>query len=238
MSKTSFPTTELDDYYKILDKCVDPTIQADWDRRGMVVGHVQSGKTSNYIGLINKASDAGYKLIIVIAGTISSLRRQTQERIDEGFIGRDSSLEHTNRSKVIGVGKEHVNKDIYSFTSTIYERGKDGDFNQSIATRLNIPLGNNPVVLVIKKNKSILENLIEWLSNSDNIKQIGEDKKLINCPALVIDDEADELSMHQKVSRNQTINRLIRTLLTFSQNFIGYTATPMQIFYSQNSKRT
>ena len=49
-----------------------------------------------------------------------------------------------------------MNKDIYSFTSTIYER-KDGDFNQSIATRLNIPLGNNPVVLVIKKNKSILK---------------------------------------------------------------------------------
>ena len=48
----------------------------------MVVGHVQSGKTSNYVGLINKATDAGYKVIIVIAGTISSLRRQTQQRID------------------------------------------------------------------------------------------------------------------------------------------------------------
>lgn len=244
MSKDpSFPTTELDDFTdKILDKCVDPTIQADWDRRGMVVGHVQSGKTSNYIGLINKASDAGYKLIIVIAGTISSLRRQTQERIDEGFIGRDSSLEHTNRSKVIGVGKEHVNKDIYSFTSTIYERGKDGDFNQSIATRLNIPLGNNPVVLVIKKNKSILENLIEWLSNSDNIKQIGEDKKLINCPALVIDDEADAASVNasKSLAEIKTINRLIRTLLTlFSQKtFIGYTATPYaNLFIPQEFKK-
>ena len=81
---SSFPVNDLDDFTdKILDKCVNPKETKSWDRRGMVVGHVQSGKTSNYVGLINKATDAGYKVIIVIAGTISSLRRQTQERIDE-----------------------------------------------------------------------------------------------------------------------------------------------------------
>jgi polynucleotide 5'-kinase involved in rRNA processing len=40
--------------------------EGSWDRRGMVVGHVQSGKTSNYVGLINKATDAGYKVFIVV----------------------------------------------------------------------------------------------------------------------------------------------------------------------------
>lgn len=88
----SFPVNDLDDFTdKILDKCVNPKETKSFDRRGMVVGHVQSGKTSNYVGLINKATDAGYKVIIVIAGTISSLRRQTQERIDSGYIGRNSS---------------------------------------------------------------------------------------------------------------------------------------------------
>ena len=57
----------------------------------MVVGNVQSGKTANYTGLINKATDAGYKLIIVIAGIHNALRSQTQVRIDEGYIGRNSS---------------------------------------------------------------------------------------------------------------------------------------------------
>lgn len=61
----SFPIPSLDDFTdKILDKCVNPKQKGSWDRRGMVVGHVQSGKTSNYVGLINKATDAGYKLII------------------------------------------------------------------------------------------------------------------------------------------------------------------------------
>ena len=75
----TFPVNDLDDFTdKILDKCVNPIQEGSWDRRGMVVGHVQSGKTSNYVGLINKAMDSGYKLIIIIAGTMNSLRRQNQ----------------------------------------------------------------------------------------------------------------------------------------------------------------
>ena len=150
---SSFPINDLDDFTdKILDKCVNPKEDKTWDRRGMVVGHVQSGKTSNYIGLINKATDAGYKVIIVIAGTISSLRRQTQERIDLGYIGRNSSaFIHENENRIIGVGKYRVNTDIYSLTSSFYNTGDEGDFNQSVANRLNIPIGKNPVIFVIKK---------------------------------------------------------------------------------------
>ena len=108
----------------------------------MVVGHVQSGKTSNYVGLINKATDAGYKVIIIIAGTISSLRRQTQERIDSGYIGRNSSaFIRENQNRLIGVGKYKSETDIYSLTSSYYKNGDEGDFSQSVANRLNIPIG-------------------------------------------------------------------------------------------------
>jgi len=48
---------------EILSRLEDPRRSGTWDRRGLVVGRVQSGKTSTYIGLINKAADAGYKLI-------------------------------------------------------------------------------------------------------------------------------------------------------------------------------
>jgi len=47
----------------ILELLEDPLRTSAWDRRGLVVGHVQSGKTSNYSGLICKAADAGYKII-------------------------------------------------------------------------------------------------------------------------------------------------------------------------------
>jgi Z1 domain len=214
----SFPVNDLDDFTdKILDKCVNPKKSGSWDRRGMVVGHVQSGKTSNYVGLINKATDAGYKVIIIIAGTISSLRRQTQERIDSGYIGRNSSaFIREKENKIVGVGNYTVGTDIYSLTSAYYKTGDEGDFSQAVANRLNIPIGKNPVVFVIKKNKSILENLIDWFAN----------------------DEADAASVNASRDINdiKTINRLIRTLLNiFNQNtFVGYTATPYaNLFISQ-----
>lgn len=242
MSKNdpSFPINDLDDFTdKILDKCVNPKKQGSWSRRGMVVGHVQSGKTSNYVGLINKATDAGYKVIIIIAGTISSLRRQTQERIDSGYIGRNSSaFIREKENKIVGVGNYIVGTDIYSLTSAYYKSGDEGDFNQAIAKRLNIPIGRNPVVLVIKKNKSILENLIDWFSNDINAKVVDGTPKLFDVPALIIDDEADAASVNASRDINdiKTINRLIRTLLNiFNQNtFVGYTATPYaNLFISQ-----
>lgn len=229
----SFPINDLDDFTdKILDKCYNPKESGSWDRRGMVVGHVQSGKTSNYVGLINKATDAGYKVIIVIAGTISSLRRQTQERIDEGYIGKSSSayINNYGENKIIGVGKYKVDTDIYSLTSSFYRTGDEGDFNQGIANRLNIPIGKNPVVFVIKKNKSILENLIDWFSKDSNIRVVNGQPKLFDVPALIIDDEADAASVNATKDINdvKAINKLIRTLLNvFDQNtFVGYTATP------------
>jgi hypothetical protein len=236
----SFPVNDLDDFTdKILDKCINPKDKNSWDRRGMVVGHVQSGKTSNYVGLINKATDSGYKVIIVIAGTISSLRRQTQERIDAGFIGRSSSaFIRENENRLIGVGGLKVETDIYSLTSSYYKSGDEGDFSQSVANRLNIPIGKNPVVFVIKKNKSILENLIDWFSKNENIKNIDGTPKLFDVSALIIDDEADAASVNtaKDINEVKTINKLIRTLLNlFNQNtFIGYTATPYaNLFISQ-----
>ena len=230
-----FLVDNLDDLTdKILDKCVNPKISGSWDRRGMVVGNVQSGKTANYIGLINKATDAGYKLIIVIAGIHNALRSQTQVRIDEGYVGRNSAdiLKRLPRKKPVGVGHYKVDTEIYSYTSS----GNQGDFKINTAINLNVPIGGkSPTVLVIKKNKSILENLILWLNK---FVQDDENGKIANVPVLVIDDEADNASVNSGTELDvRTINRLIRTLLNlFNQNtFIGYTATPYANLYIPSS---
>src|SRR3546814_12057937 len=66
---------------RVLDRMGNPGENAAWERKGMVVGHVQSGKTANYTGLICKAADAGSRLIVVIAGIHNNLRNQrTEER--------------------------------------------------------------------------------------------------------------------------------------------------------------
>ncbi len=90
---------------EILGLLEDPERKGAWDRRGLVVGHVQSGKTGNYTGLICKAADAGYKIIIVLAGMHNNLRSQTQMRLDEGFLGFETSPLHEDNVRVIGVGE-------------------------------------------------------------------------------------------------------------------------------------
>ena len=79
----------------------DPNVDGQFNRKGLVMGDVQSGKTSNYIGLICKAADAGYKVIILLTGLLESLRKQTQIRVEEGFIGYD-----VENRKWVGVGEK------------------------------------------------------------------------------------------------------------------------------------
>lgn len=210
----------------ILDRLSSPKTPGPWDRRGMVVGQVQSGKTSNYIGLINKAADAGYKFIIVLAGLHDSLRTQTQIRVDAGFLGfnTQTTMNFATANNKIGVGKFNNNLAANALTTSNY----DGDFSRPAARRsgLNIK-GTDPVILVIKKNTSILRNLIQWVAGQGETQADG--KKLVeNIPMLLIDDEADNASIN--VSRNgiSTTNGLIRSLLAlFEQSaYVGYTATP------------
>src|SRR6267154_6190948 len=88
-----------------LSRLEKPSRTDSWDRRGLVVGHVQSGKTTNYTALIAKAIDAGYRVVIVLAGIHNSLRSQTQERIDSDLLGRNTkATDDADRMKRYGVG--------------------------------------------------------------------------------------------------------------------------------------
>lgn len=211
----------------ILDRLADPTASDEFDKRGLVVGHVQSGKTSNYIGLINKAADAGYKMIIVLAGIHSSLRSQTQLRIDEGFLGYDTLTSRCfdENNTYIGVGKIDRKPQARSLTSS----GLDGDFKKSIANTLSTNLGiTEPVVVVIKKNSSVLKNLINWLAI--RLGEVMPDKRRIinTIPLLLIDDEADNASINISKDSVSAINGAIRALLQLFRKsaYVGYTATP------------
>ena len=81
----------MDDVLDTLtDLLGDPSRNIAYKRRGLIIGDVQSGKTANYTGLICKAVDSGYKVVVLLTGTIEKLRQQTQARIDEGIVGVDS----------------------------------------------------------------------------------------------------------------------------------------------------
>lgn len=72
---------------EIVSRFADPTWDETYQAKGLVVGHVQSGKTANFTGTIAKAIDAGYRLIIVLTGTLELLRSQTQRRLDKELVG-------------------------------------------------------------------------------------------------------------------------------------------------------
>ncbi len=76
----------------VIERLADPTRLEAYQSKGLVVGYVQSGKTANFTGVIAKAVDAGYRLVVVMTGTIEMLRAQTQRRIDMELVGRQNIL--------------------------------------------------------------------------------------------------------------------------------------------------
>ncbi len=214
----------------ILDNFFDPSLKSSINKKGLVVGQVQSGKTANYTGLICKAADAGFGLIIVLAGIHNNLRSQTQIRIDESFLGFDT--QHTRafdqRSIQIGVGDPYFGSPIvaHSLTSSI----EKGDFTQGAANALGLNFNTSePIVAVIKKNPHVLRRIYQWLG-----AQASEDSELgrviRNKSLLLIDDEADNASINisNDPERQSSINGWITQILNlFGKNaYVGYTATP------------
>jgi hypothetical protein len=220
-----FPINVVAEMDKVSDEIVDllgdPTRTEEREqRRGLIIGDVQSGKTVNYSGIICKAVDARYRVVILMTGTTNDLRKQTQMRLDEAFTGIDTGSETLN---FIGVGQYNKKLRPISFTTV------DKDFSKSAAKQLSSALsqsdGDRPMLFVIKKNVSVLKSLLDWIKTHN---QYGENK--IDGSVLMIDDEADYASVNTKAAgedRSKT-NAYIEELLNVFRfaSYVGFTATP------------
>lgn len=227
----------------LLRRLEDPVREGNWDRRGMVVGEIQSGKTSNYIGLACKAFDAGYKLVIILAGIHNSLRSQTQIRVNEGIIGSNtiSGIDDPESQKRTGVGLL-PDYDYKKRPGTLTSIENNGDFSKKVMRSAGIKPGQGEMslILVVKKHKTPLENIKNWaLSEAQRVETGG--KILRDVPLLLIDDEADNASINtneipdaepgdelDEEYEPTRINGLIREILhSFEKSsYVGYTATP------------
>ena len=205
---------------QILARCANPKTTALSERKkGLVVGDVQSGKTANYLGLINMAYDYGYRIVVLLAGATNSLREQTQKRTDSGVIGAKSDS-IGNNIEFLGVGLNTGEHFAVPFTNQV------NDFKKFMQKNINVAIAdiNKPVVLVVKKVKSVLESVGERLQSE--LSEKGLDCRSI----LIIDDEADYASVTtaKDPEKPTTINRCIRDI--FSKfpiaSYVGYTATP------------
>ncbi len=159
--------------------------------RGLVIGYVQSGKTTNFTSVMAKAADRDYKLFIVLAGVHNGLRRQTQARLEQQLVKPNPA----SWSQLTGL---------------------ENDFQPQENPASYFGKNNRTHVLcVVKKNATVLRKLANWLAKASDY--------LVDCPALIIDDEADQATVATK-----SINPLIRKIIDQlpKSAYIGYTASP------------
>lgn len=229
LGRSEIEVESLDDSTdKILSHLEDPrpTGPATFRVQGLVMGYVQSGKTANFSALIAKAADVGYKLVIVLSGIHNSLRQQTQRRLERELgISRDGVGEPEPGMRWISL----TNSDLY------------GDFRPG-TVGANVLQGNERVVLIVKKNASVLRRLVDWMAGAAPA----------GLPVLIIDDEADQASINTGGNRPpveevtdlvagdverpgdpdelnpSVINGLIRALIASFRrvSYVAYTATP------------
>ncbi|WP_327666231.1 MULTISPECIES: Z1 domain-containing protein [unclassified Streptomyces] len=233
---------------QVVERLANPTQEAAYQSKGLVVGYVQSGKTANFTGVIAKAVDAGYRLVIVLGGTLNLLRAQTQRRLDMELAGRENILrgaaEHESdyaddpawaKGKFLshgGLPSALGGFDIVRMTT------RDNDYKsllqgivalesekQEPALPLYDPRNlhrSSARLMVVKKNKTVLGKLV---------KDLGKIKTpLSEIPVLIIDDESDEASVNtgkpdaDRTAINEKISELLRILPR--AQYVGYTATP------------
>ncbi|MDQ7838568.1 MAG: Z1 domain-containing protein [Thermodesulfobacteriota bacterium] len=225
---------------EIISRLEDPSREGTWDRRGMVMGSVQSGKTLNYTALICKALDAGYKFIVVLTGIHNSLRSQTQDRLNEELLGYDLDRIQRLTGQERRIGVRRIFSD-HRIVNTLTSSSQNGDFSRAVAAQAGIipSLTGDPIVLIMKKNVTILKNLVSWLNSLPGTIDIENRRVVPDIPLLLIDDECDFASVNTKQPErdengiiedwNPTeTNKQIRTLLFGFQKsaYVGYTATP------------
>lgn len=221
-------TNWVDRQYAVLDSDTDkicgalgdPTSTGSFHVKGLVVGDVQSGKTSTYIGLMCKAADAGYKVFVLLTGTTEKLRSQTQKRVEKGFIGIGQK-EGTEETGLVGVGPARKKDEVpFPISLTSYSQ----DFVLKASQNSSQMVDDQPLVFVCKKQVSILKRIYSALSVRKGHNGI------INSSLLLIDDESDNASINTSKEEDDPtkVNQAIRSLLDLfaRSSYVGITATP------------
>lgn len=248
----------------VVERLDCPWLLKDRCSRGLVVGYVQSGKTTHFTGVIAKAIDAGYRLIIVLSGTMDLLRNQTQRRLDMDLVGQENILRGNEETEVAdhdysldrdwprfmshgALPSKLGSVDILRLTGAVDDfkslaqgisalEFEKKEKSKPLYFRENLGHANTRLV-VVKKNKTRLKQLVKDLS------EVTKDSRDY-VPALIIDDESDQASVNtlnpKKMTdeKNRTaINKLIVDLLKKlpRAQYVGYTATPIaNVFVSRD----
>ncbi|WP_009474364.1 Z1 domain-containing protein [Rhodococcus sp. JVH1] len=197
----------------VIERLSDPTRVRAHQAKGLVVGYVQSGKTANFTGVIAKALDAGYRLVIVMTGTIEMLRAQTQRRVDMEMVGRQNivadltpeqargaNLDYQNdpdwnSGRFLDLGPDPIESEILRLTTHKHDYQKQFknlkierfDMSKPLYDPANL-FSADARLVITKKNSAVLGKLVTDLQ--------ANKKAFAEIPVLIIDDESDQASVN------------------------------------------
>ncbi|GHA70589.1 Z1 domain-containing protein [Streptomyces termitum] len=220
----------------VVERLSDPTRDDAYSARGLVVGYVQSGKTANFTGVIAKAVDAGYRLVIVLGGTLNLLRGQTQRRLDMELIGRENILRGISPDDIdslIGVDYQDDEDWPAKFVSHGGRPSHRGAFDiERLTTRdddyrglgqgisaLDIPKTDPARALHDPVNlHPSAARVMVVKKNKDVLASLVQDLKRVGSilgelPVLIIDDESDQASVNTNNPAKRTEGEESRTTI-------------------------
>lgn len=227
--------------YNILDATPNPKLGIAWRFKGLVFGKVQSGKTSNFIGLIAKAIDVGYDFIIILAGIPEDLRQQTQERVDKYIFRRELDVSDNDYNLLDEEFEASRALNLNSLTYASDKEGnarREGEFKRRVYKTGNVN-NDGPSIMIVKKNTSILQNeILPYLVSECDENSDSPDRKINKKTCLIIDDECDNASVlaqtkneYMSEEEKKAINLNIRRIINLFKRvtYVGYTATPQNV---------
>ncbi|MGW1600945.1 Z1 domain-containing protein [Streptomyces eurythermus] len=220
----------------VVERLTDPEQSSARQAKGLVVGYVQSGKTANFTGVVAKAIDAGYRLVIVLGGTLNLLRRQTQRRLDMELIGQENILRGADTNDLDSlVGVDYVGDD-EDWPTFVQHGGRPsalGAFDiERLTTRDNDykSLAQGIRALEFEKREPArplhdpvnlhhtAARILVVKKNKSVLTKLVKDLKQIHgllaeLPALIIDDESDQASVNTLDPKKWQQGRTERTAI-------------------------
>ncbi|WP_259316474.1 Z1 domain-containing protein [Kitasatospora xanthocidica] len=203
----------------VVERLTDPEQASPRQTKGLVVGYVQSGKTANFTGVAAKAIDAGYRLVIVLGGTLNLLRAQTQRRLDMELVGQENILGSADPEDVDTlVGIDYVGDDA-DWDDFVKHGGRPSVLGAFDIERLTTrekdykSLERGIRVLEVEKREQTLPlhdpanlhraaaRIMVVKKNKAVLTKLVKDLKQIRSilgelPTLIIDDESDQASVN------------------------------------------
>ncbi|MCD0486166.1 Z1 domain-containing protein [Streptacidiphilus sp. ASG 303] len=241
---------------RVVERLADPASPEAYQARGLVVGYVQSGKTANFTGVIAKAMDAGYRLVIVLGGTLNLLRAQTQRRLDMELVGRENVLRGADPDDPQAMEGVDYRWDPDWLAGRFVSHGgrpselgafdverlttRDDDYRSLLQGITALEFEKREPGLPLHDPRNLhrtAARLMVVKKNKAVLTKLVKDLKkirtpLAEIPVLIVDDESDQASVNtsdpKKTAERTAINGLISQLIRLlpRAQYVGYTATP------------